>query len=213
MTVNPGWGGQAFIRARWTGSARLRASSATASRSRSTAASTRRRRALRGGGRELFVAGIGDLRVRRSGAAYARNRPPRPGAASRIKKPSPVATICSRDHDCPHRRRPPDVPGDRPLLLEAEGYDVIGEAPDGTSGARRGRAAASGPRPARRQPARHRRVRRRLAASPAATAPRRSSWSPAATPRTSGRWSAQRRAGVHPEGRALGRRDRGAALP
>ena len=36
-------------------------------------------------------------------------------------------------HDSSHRRRPPQLPGQCPDLLEAEGYEVVGEAENGAA--------------------------------------------------------------------------------
>ena len=57
------------------------------------------------------------------------------------------------------------------MLLESEGFEVVGEAEDGLSGDRGGARPAPGPRPARRAAARHRRHRGGRAPDRNGTAP------------------------------------------
>ena len=108
--------------------------------------------------------------------------------------------------DHPSSARPPGCCSRR------EGYDVVGEAPDGTSGDRGGRRASARPRAPRRQPARPRRLHGRAADHGGPGAP--------AVVLTSSRdgsdfgplVAAQRRPGLHLQGRALRRGDRGASV-
>ena len=49
----------------------------------------------------------------------------------------------SNGHNRPDRRRPPELPATARLLLEAEGYDVVGEAEDGEAALAPGRPSCS----------------------------------------------------------------------
>ena len=167
MTVNPGWGGQRFIAAQARQDpARARARG----RRRRGRGRRRHRRRHRAGrcaeaGATLFVAGS---------AVFGADDPAR----------APIAEICgsragaasrtrgSRDHGPTMARVTTTVliVDDHPsfratarMLLEAEGYDVVGEAPDGESAVTEVGAPAPGARPAGRQPAGHRRLRGRRA--------------------------------------------------
>ena len=176
MTVNPGLG-RPGVHPGLAGQDRAGCArcSATAPSSRSTAASTPRPPApCADAGATLFVAGHA------------------PSSARPIR-PRPTATIAAAAGVWPAVRSPGPAQGrpsssepvartvlivdDHPtfrstarLLLESEGFDVVGEAPDGAERHRGRRRAAPRSGAARRQPPRPRRLRRRRRASPACSA-------------------------------------------
>ena len=96
------------------------------------------------------------------------------GIATEVR-PAVWPRVSARDDNRPVDMAPPvlivdDHPSFRAtarVLLEAEGFDVVGEAVDGASALDRGLPAAARGRAARRAAARHRRLRRRRARSPA----------------------------------------------
>ena len=99
MTVNPGWGGQAFIRSRRTRSAACARFSARTPQIEVDGGVDVDTAGVRGGGRDVVRRRLGDLRRRRPGAAYARDRgrgrrvqsrgQPRARARSPMERPAP----------------------------------------------------------------------------------------------------------------------------
>ena len=129
MTVNPGWGGQAFIPASLGKIERLRALlGAGHRRSRSTAAIDASTAGACAAGRgHVFVAGSAVFGRRRPGRRVPRDRAPRPagaepavGTARRMSAAFTMATRWRREHR-PHRRRPPVLSRERPRAARVGG--------------------------------------------------------------------------------------------
>ena len=140
MTVNPGWGGQPFIAA---SPGKLRRDARAAGRRRRARGRRRDRRARRRrpcaeAGATLFVAGSAVFGSTDPAAAYRAIAASARGAGSRIVPPSvrgpssgasmATTVLIVDDH--------PSFRATARMLLEAEGYDVVGEAPDGAVGPR-----------------------------------------------------------------------------
>ena len=138
MTVNPGWGGQAFIAASLDKIRRLRALVGPRRGARGRRRDRRATRPARAptAGATLFVAGtavFGDRGSRRAG--LPQRSPPRPGVRLAVCGDPDGRTRIRYTWHAPSSSSTTTRPSGRPpaMLLEAEGYDVIGEAPDGTS--------------------------------------------------------------------------------
>ena len=178
MTVNPGWGGQAFLPGSPGKIGRLRAlvGDGTALEvDGGIDAETARRVRSRGG--DGVRRGLGRLRRTRSGGCPPRHRGrhERLSTASRMGGAFPC--VHNRLHDmCRTVLIVDDHPSFRAsarVVLEADGFEVVGEAADGASAHHGVLPAAAAGRAARRPAARHRRLRRLLADHEPCRAPRR----------------------------------------
>ena len=136
MTVNPGWGGQPFIPASIDKIERLRALiGAAPALEVDGGIDTGHRRPLLGGRRDLVRGGLRAVRSTRSSRRLPRDSAGGGGVASRIADcvfrvhnglAMALTVLIVDDH--------PSFRASARVLLEAEGFDVIGEAADGTSG-------------------------------------------------------------------------------
>ena len=145
MTVNPGWGGQPFLEASPARIERLRALVGPGTVIEVDGGiGAERRRAARRAGATLFVAGSAVFGSRRSGGRGARDRGRSGSSGVTLGEPAtPTGTASrtvgrsGRDHTVavgPRVLIVDDHPSFRAsarVLLEAEGFDVVGEAADG----------------------------------------------------------------------------------
>ena len=91
MTVNPGWGGQPFLRNQIDKVRRVRGDARRRRRDRGRRRRQRRdRRRVRGGRRDVVRRRLGDLRLRRSRRDVPRRSPARPAARCRSPREYPV---------------------------------------------------------------------------------------------------------------------------